>query len=43
MAVSEAQFEELVKRVERLETGLHQLEVSVEQRCPQGLSLRQQN
>jgi len=32
MAVSEAQFEELVKRVERLETGLHQLEVSVEQK-----------
>lgn len=32
MAVSEAQFKELVKRVERLETGLHRLEVAVEQR-----------
>lgn len=34
MAVSEAQFEELVKRVERLETGLHRLEAAVEQEVP---------
>jgi hypothetical protein len=31
MAVSEAQFKELVRRVERLETGLHRLEVAGEQ------------
>ena len=31
MAVSEAQFKELVKRVEHLETGLHRLETAVEQ------------
>ncbi len=32
MAVSEAQFKELVKRVERLEVGLHRLEATVEQK-----------
>jgi len=30
MAALGAQFKELVKRVERLETGLHQLQVSME-------------
>ena len=30
MAVLEAQFEELVKRVERLEEGLHRLEAKIE-------------
>jgi hypothetical protein len=30
MTVSEAQFKELVKRVEHLETGLHRLEVALE-------------
>jgi hypothetical protein len=34
MAVSEAQFKELVKRVERLETGLYRLEITVERRVP---------
>ena len=31
MAVSEAQLKELMERVERLETGLHRLEVALEQ------------
>jgi hypothetical protein len=31
MAVLEAQFEELVKRVERLETGVHWLEIAIGQ------------
>ena len=35
MTVSEAQFKELVKRVERLETGLHRLEATVERGVPQ--------
>ena len=39
MAVSEIQLKELIRRVERLETRLHHLGMTVEQQEPPGLEI----